>query len=238
MKNQFVGDINDFHKYGLLHILTGKGKFRTGVCWMRRPDESSAGGYLNRPGWWQKYDPPLFRSLRGELSPERSIRQAEHLEVLPRKRFLFFRNYISDGKVERERYFDRMLEKFQDVKLIFFDPDTGLEVKSTPSGRKGSSKYLYGAEVCRAFHSGKSLLIYQHFPPKRRELVIAEKRKELAKHTGGTEVYAFRTPRVIFFLAVQPKHSEFFQRRIEEVERSSWHGNKQILVCHDKSERG
>ena len=237
MRDEFFGDINDYHKFGLLRVLTRKGELRTGVCWMRRPDESSAGGYLNMPGRWQKYAPPLFASLRRELSPKRSIRQAERLEVLPRKRFIFFRDYISDGEVERERYFDGMLEKFQDVKLIFFDPDNGLEVRSKPLGRKGSSKYLYWAEMCRAFRLGKSLLIYQHFPPKPRELFIAERRKEIAKRTGGAEVYAFGTPRVVFFLAVQPKHSEYFQRRIEELERSSWHAEKQIVVCRDQGER-
>jgi hypothetical protein len=237
MRDEFFGDINDYHKYGLLRVLTHKGEFRTGVCWMRRRDEGSAGGYLNMPGRWRKYDHELFETLRRVLTVKRTIRQAERLEFLPRKKFLFFGDDISDDNVERERYFDRMLEKFHDVKLIFFDPDNGLEIKSLPRGRKGSSKYLYRDEVCRTFRKGKSVLIYQQFPPKPRKPFIAQKLKAVKKCTGAAKMYAFRTSRVVFFLAVQPKHREYFQRRIAELERSCWHAEKQIVVFRDEGQR-
>jgi len=39
MKEQYVGDINDYRKYALLRYLAEKGGVRTGVCWMlTQPD--------------------------------------------------------------------------------------------------------------------------------------------------------------------------------------------------------
>lgn len=237
MRDEFFGDINDYHKYGLLRVLTRKGELRTGVCWMRRHDEGLGEGYLNKPKRWQKLDCNLFKALRRVLAPERKIRQAERPEILSKKKFRFFRDYISDNKEERERYFDRMLKKCEDVKLIFFDPDNGLEIKAKPPGRKGSSKYLYMAEVKKAFRPDTSLLIFQFIPPVALDPFIAEKRKQIKMNTKAREIHVFKTPRVVFFLAVQPKHSEYFQRRIEELERSSWHAEKQIVVCRDEGER-
>lgn len=51
MKNQYVADINDYHKYGLLRILSGYGAIATGICWMlTTPDERSDGKFLDDLG--------------------------------------------------------------------------------------------------------------------------------------------------------------------------------------------
>jgi hypothetical protein len=39
VRNQFFGDINDYHKYGLLRALSGDGDLKVGVCWMLTPDD-------------------------------------------------------------------------------------------------------------------------------------------------------------------------------------------------------
>ena len=46
MKNQYLGDINDYRKQGLLRLLSGMGELKTGVCWMLTPDD----GRTNRKG--------------------------------------------------------------------------------------------------------------------------------------------------------------------------------------------
>lgn len=42
MKNQYLTDLGDYGKYGLLRFLTGKG-VRIGVNWYLTPDDGSAG---------------------------------------------------------------------------------------------------------------------------------------------------------------------------------------------------
>ena len=52
MKNQYVGDIGDYGKYGLLRFLAGRG-IKIGVNWYLTKDDESSDGkftdYLKRP---------------------------------------------------------------------------------------------------------------------------------------------------------------------------------------------
>ena len=66
MKNQYVGDIGDFGKYGLLRFLANHG-IKIGVNWYLTEDDSSSDGrftgYLNRPEEGIS-DPELFYVLK------------------------------------------------------------------------------------------------------------------------------------------------------------------------------
>jgi hypothetical protein len=237
MRDEFFGDLNDYFKYALLRLLTRKGEFSTGVCWMLRADERATGGYLNKDGDWRTYDPELFDALRKVVRPASNPRQAERSDFPLGAGFLFFHEYLSDEEEERTRYFDRALKTFKDVNLIFFDPDNGLEIRTVPPGRRHSSKYLYWDEVSRAYTAGKSLLIYQHLPRVPRERFIAEKQKETRSRIQPAEVFVFQTPKVAFFLAVQPCHREYFRKRVEEIRESAWCGEGQIVVYQSKPDR-
>jgi len=66
MRNQFVGDIGDYFKYGLLRTLMPGRKL--GVAWYLFPDDpaSSHGShinYLEDPETWRNLDPKLFDTL-------------------------------------------------------------------------------------------------------------------------------------------------------------------------------
>jgi len=67
MKNQFVGDINDYYKYGLLRILSCLGKKEIGVCWMLTPDRTE---YLEDPRKWRDFDPDSSASYGVSFAPE------------------------------------------------------------------------------------------------------------------------------------------------------------------------
>ena len=66
MKDQYVGDINDYRKHALLRALQ-QGGLNVGVCWMLAPpDECTDGrklGYLTQPDRFRGYDPSLFDIL-------------------------------------------------------------------------------------------------------------------------------------------------------------------------------
>jgi hypothetical protein len=60
MKNQYFGDVNDYRKYGLIRLLTGRGEISTAVCWMLTPDDDRTDGkftdYLGSPEKWRRSD--------------------------------------------------------------------------------------------------------------------------------------------------------------------------------------
>src|SRR5438309_376398 len=155
MKNQFVGDINDYYKYGLLRILSGHGKKKLGVCWMRthvgNPRNGGKIGYLNKPRKWRSYDPDVFDVLHKIVLEDRDRRakRIEEAKILPSAGF--FRNDMPENSKQREDYFRQMLQKFAGADVIFFDPDVGtVPPKGAPAPRR-QSKWLYYDELGKAF---------------------------------------------------------------------------------------
>jgi hypothetical protein len=221
VKNQYVGDINDFRKYGLLRTLSSEGAIRTGVCWMLTPDDARNDGkfisYLGTPQTWRAYDPVLFDRLSACVSePEgRNLGCIEKAGILPNA--LFHSDVLRDGVSERRRYFAEVHARFADQDLVFFDPDNGLEIKSSPIGRKNSRKFLYWSELVDTYAAGHSVLVYQHFIREQRDRFITRIASEILQRTGAPALLAFRTPHVVFLLAMQSKHREHFNRQAAQV---------------------
>ena len=208
MKNQYVGDINDYYKYGLLRILSGFGEKRLGVCWMLTPERTE---YLDNRRQWGEYDTVLFNKLK-RIVHARTVWRIKEAEILRRARF--WEEIIKPNPKQRERYFDEMLGKFADVDLIFFDPDTGL----APSASKRGSKWLCDRELKTAFDKGHSVIFIQ-FPWRKKDWVTLLL-KRIHEATGGATVWTFQTPnKVAFFLAAQQRHLDFFRRRAMEVKK-------------------
>ena len=230
MKNQYFGDINDYRKYGLIRILSDGGVIRTGICWMLTPDDTRTDGkfteYLAKPEEYKKFDPDLYDFLGQCLRADaRDIK-----EVINSNKFsntIFYDPILEDDAVKRKQYFSNMFKLFQDVDLIFFDPDNGLEIKSKSLGQKDSSKYLYWSEVVKSFEMGHSILMYQHFIREKRDDFIASILQEIHIKTGSKCIISFRTSNVVFFLVSQEKQNEYFLNKARIVSKS-W--DKQIQV--------
>lgn len=234
MKRQYFGDINDFHKYGLLQILCQERKLKLGVCWMLTPDDGrndgSRTGYLSFPSRWRAYNPQLFDFLLARVggSRKRDIRLLQTHRVLPRAEF--HTQQLTDSDGERQLYFSVMQKKFARADIIFFDPDNGFEVRSIRRGSRKSSKYIYWHEVSDVYRTRHSVLVYQHFPRENRARFVAARAATLRRKTGALEVYSFRTAHVAFFLAPQPRHAECFRRAALRVQET-WAGVFQVC-CH------
>eukprot|EP01022_Parablepharisma_sp_SALTPOND_P033412 TRINITY_DN8867_c0_g2_i1.p2 TRINITY_DN8867_c0_g2~~TRINITY_DN8867_c0_g2_i1.p2 ORF type:complete len:238 (-),score=26.91 TRINITY_DN8867_c0_g2_i1:46-759(-) len=220
MKNQYFGDVNDYRKYGLLRALMAGHAMTLLVAWMLTPNDGSRDGgqrsYLERPETWARYDRPLFECLvgMGILRPEaqRSVSLIERSDLLPRASY--YRKEVPDKREERDAWRDGLIRAAKDVDLVFLDPDNGIEVKSKPVGRKGSSKYVTWDEIRELWNAGNSLLIYQHFPRKKREPYIQCMAQKLRSHTKADFVAAFRTSKVLFLLAAQGRHVKKFRYNI------------------------
>jgi len=239
VKDQYVGDVNDYRKYGLLRILTGEGELSGVVCWaLTEPDERSDGSrttYLSCPDDWMSYDPELFVFLRDTVVQRgaRCVKTVERGGVLPN--FSFFGEPVPRREEDRDVYFDRCLEVAKGADIIFLDPDNGLGVKSTPRGSRGSSKYVYPSEVLLAYSRGHSILIYQHFPRCARGPFVSKLVASTCQSTGVDRAISFRTAHVVFLLFPQLRHWSAFQRGAAEVARR-WRG--QISVVFHRGGNG
>lgn len=234
MKNRYVGDINDYRKYGLLRLLSKAGEIKIAVCWMLTPNDGRPGGgflkYLEQPEKFRHFDPELYDQLYYIVMRQktRNIAVVEIAGILPSARFL--PDIITDNVSRRISYFARFKNMTNGCDLVFFDPDNGIEVKSRPYGRKGSSKYVYWRELISTYSAGHSILIYQHFPRMKRDRFIQMVVGELFVKTGAQELFSYRTPHVLFLLVPQKHHSDIF-RDISLNVSNIW-GNQIQALAH------
>lgn len=210
MKEQYVGDVNDYRKYALLRALSGNGKLRFGVCWMLTPADGSTDGdmraYLGQSDKWRPYDPELFDVLKRSFKDGGAsrLRFIEDIGII--ENAVYFNDYLSDNREARQHYFDNALNILTSVDIVFFDPDNGLDVPSRPKGRKHSSKYVYRDEIRRAYRRDHSILIYQHFTREKRGAFVARIGDDLAELTTCPDIWCFRSPYIAFFLIIHPRH--------------------------------
>lgn len=231
MKNQYFGDINDYLKYGLLRAIIRASGLRTLVAWMQTPDDPGTDGrfisYLEDSAKWAHHDPELFRHLKEMLAhgAPRHVGLIERSPLLPDAKYCS--ETVPDSAEARAAWFQSLLKQSRGRELVFLDPDNGLEVKSRPYGRKNSSKYLFWREVVALWASGMSLLIYQHFTREKRTHFIGRKLVELDHAAPNSLLEAFCTPRVVFFMALQPSHQRFHSAIVDAVQRH-WTGQIQV----------
>lgn len=222
MKNQYFGDINDYKKYSLLRILSGYGQLKTSICWVLTEDDTRNDGsrvqYLNKPDGWLDYDPVVFEHLRDHVIVRgvRDVKNIEESDVLPN--CSFYSELLLDDGSSRDEFFKDFSDFAKGSDLVFFDPDNGIGVKSTPKGKRGSSKYVYWDEVQSSYQAGHSLLIYQHFPRKPREPFLNSLIEKFKDFIQADHVISFCTHHVVFLLLPQKKHEDIFIENSSIVE--------------------
>jgi len=205
MKDQYFGDFGDYQKISLLKTLRDIGGFKIVVHWMKAKDDGSSDGkhigYLKDSTRWLQYDPEVFSFIKSKIDSgsKRSVIHIEQSSLM--KRIKFVSDYIYDEKDRSKMHQGIIKDKSRD--LVFFDPDNGIEVKSTTL--KTKYKYLLWNEIVEAYESGKNVLVYQHFGRQNRENFINQKAKEIAKITNGI-VYTIQVKYSVYFLIVHEKY--------------------------------
>lgn len=222
MKNKYFGDINDYLKYGLLRVIAGETGLRIGFCWMLTADDGRADGgktrYLDQAAVWRSYDPPLFDLLQQAVrSGERNIGAVEKGQLLPD--VVYHSDLLGDSQDERHQYFGELESCTTDAELVFFDPDNGMEVRSRPKGRTGSSKYLYWDEARRFSGMGKCLVVFQHFTRVKRDRFVADLRQRFRLETGAGWVGVLSTANVAYFVIPAAEHEEMLRHACHSVVR-------------------
>lgn len=204
MKDQYVGDVNDFAKYQLLRLAEQHFE-RVLVGWMLTgADGRSDGGqvgYLKDPAYGAT-DPELFEALAKLVGEDRrSIAAIEASGALAGCEF--HSAPMPRASAERTRYFAELAKRANPGSLVFLDPDNGIEVASVAFGARGAERYVYWSELGLLRDTGSSVLVYQHFPRVQRTPYLQRLLVRLGEEMGpGFETFCAYTSRVGFLFAL------------------------------------
>jgi len=169
MQNWYVGDVGDYAKLAILRTLS-PGR-HLGIAWWLFPDERhKADGrhltYLDRPSEWRKYDPALFDALCAIR--DGGVRDIRFLEQLLTDTDFASELIPSDIQpssrrpVERQRWFQRVMERLEGANLVFVDPDNGIAPDGFRPTERKSGKSVSLAEIGDLARPNRSLVIYHH----------------------------------------------------------------------------
>lgn len=137
MKNQYVGDIGDYTKYGLLRALENS-KLSIGINWyLTDCDSSNDGeidGYLKRR--CDTPDEELFNSMK-------AIRTTRTVEAVERSGLFMSAKFFNEllESVRRRSWHERAIKHLTGSDIIFLDPDNGFEIKSVNPNYPKGNKY-------------------------------------------------------------------------------------------------
>ncbi len=170
MQDQYVGDVGDFVKFGLLRaISTGK---CLGVAWYLHSNAGPDGKhteYLMRPEEFRHLDETLFDELKKLRSTnDLSVKAIEKSGILENAVFAGSPLAITNVNVRertdwRCKWFERVGDQLSDCELVFADPDNGLFPDNTfKPTRKESAKRIPLTEAMALAQKGRPAIIYHH----------------------------------------------------------------------------
>ena len=210
MKDQYVGDVNDYLKYSLLRALMSAGARRVLVCWMlTAPDARTDGSmtaYLSQAAQFREVDPSLFDALATVVgSGARSVASVARAAILAEA--TFDETLVPQQRTIREAWIRGVLARGADHDMLFFDPDNGLAVESVPKGRRHSDKYLYWDELSEALRLGPSVVVYQHFPRRPRDEFTQSLLDRVWRLAPEHRPFAIHDSRVVYVIAPNTGHA-------------------------------
>ncbi|MBQ9870716.1 MAG: hypothetical protein IJM27_02190 [Eubacterium sp.] len=239
MQDRYAGDIGDFGKIGLLKCLQAHG-FTIGVNWYRVPEldiekrkdgtfKQDDGKYLI-PEKYKECDPVLAECLTKIAQGERSVISIQKAGLIPGA--VYYDDYLTvEG---REEWNERAVKLFENVDLVFMDPDNGLLVKSVKERSARSVKYAFYDEVKRFFDDGKSVLIYNHRCRKPESQYFKDIENNLEERIRVNQVmvqeitFPKGTVRDYFAIPACQEHYEMFRDAFKNMKKSKW---GQLGVC-------
>ena len=248
MQNQYVGDIGDFGKYGLLRALAGD-PLRLGVIWYLFPDEppkepgKGDGKFIDylcnhkpRDSKLRDCDSYLYDELLKIVIQEkdRSVLRVQGSGILPPDT-LYHDQCLSyepgqsgdSRKLRREEWLNSALEATKEADVVFVDPDNGIASEKVSAWRKNGPKYVFMDDLNRFYCNGKSLVIYQHLT---RQCKAPEQINKLAKrlqeslklpHMPWSLWYHRGTARA-YFIVAQERHRAVLEKRLASFADSPW----------------
>ena len=166
MQDNYVGDIGDYGKYGLLRVICAE-KLSLSVNWYKvitkkigRQDDGKYISYLSMPQKYKDYDSTLFDSLFRIVHTEKD-RRIEKIEQAN----LFSAKYFSDGiSTDRTTWHQKALCATAGTNTVFLDPDNGLETHNMFLKGSATEKHVKWSELKDYYERGQNVILYQHRP--------------------------------------------------------------------------
>ena len=173
MRDQWVGDIGDFAKYGLLRHLCGvtgpsvDNPPSLGIIWYYQEGRVGGDGntnYLRGGSPLCKiinFDPYLYKAIQRLVEPNcRTVYDVQNAKIFPSPSTKYFINPVGTGIRGRPNWFKCAKNAMQGAELVFLDPDNGSQPSCTSKSR--GPKHVRIEEVEELVAQDKSLVIYQH----------------------------------------------------------------------------
>ena len=233
MKNQYVGDIGDYGKYGLLRFIQSKG-ISIGVNWYLTPDDTRTDGkfidYLNDTDM-RGFDGELFDEMkRLAFLSNKSVQMVEESGVL--KNALFYNDLLDLDSLDSSRRTEQRklwhvnaLKKLSGVELVFADPDNSLSSTKSAS-QKGNQKFILPNEVMDYYERGQNVVYYHHRSRKNEEGWLAEKTimKAYLPDSKLLAVSSHKWANRAYIFVVHEKDYAFYKNMLTDFLCSSWGG--------------
>ena len=230
MKNQYVGDIGDYGKYGLLRFLAVKG-IRIGVNWyLTENDESDDGkftDYLSHESDRQ-YDESLFDKLQSIVAKGRGRKRVQDIEendIIPNT--LFYHEILKTTDLkERDVWHKNAMSVLlsEDVQLIFADPDNGTLKEKAKASRKNGEKYALLEELREYYDNGKDVVYYCH-KARRTEEAWRDKKDEFNEDGHHAEIIVLtfhRGTQRSYIFAIHPENYRRYDAMLDAFLAGAW----------------
>ena len=196
MKNQYVGDIGDYGKYGLLRFLASYG-IKIGVNWFLTENDGSTDGkfttYLKNPAD-RVYDPELFDALQNIADhPDKTVKMIKQAGIIPDAEFFGEMLKSSSLKADarewnRRLWFNNSTLILGNAELIFADPDNGISYRKT-ARTKDSEKFILPEDVAEYYNSGRNVVYYCH-KGRRKQEAWEQAKAEIRNHIRDAQILA------------------------------------------------
>ena len=166
MQDNYIGDIGDYGKYGLLRAVCAA-EMSLSVNWYRvvptklgKQNDGKYISYLSKPQLYRAYDPILFDSLNNIVIQEqnRTIERIEQESLFPA---VYFSKILS---ADRNTWHKQALEQTKNTEVVFLDPDNGLETAKMHQNGGATEKHVRWAELKDYYARGQNVILYQHRP--------------------------------------------------------------------------
>jgi hypothetical protein len=236
MQNRYTGDIGDYGKYALLKALAGS-DLRLAVVWYLNPhDQGNTDGkfteYLSeaKEDRYRPADPGVYDVLKNIVRDGRrrvsSVREAGIFPVGT----IFYEaplDYVNfrpgdDRRRAREGWSLGAFNVAREARLVFFDPDKGLEVKSHGPYTKLGAEYAFEAEIQPFLDRDQSIVVYQHMnrsgnlDDQARKGIV--RLRALVKCRKGWAISFHSYSVRIYLVFPSTKHATILQERIRKFE--------------------
>ena len=196
MKNQYVGDIGDYGKYGLLRFLASYG-IKIGVNWFLTENDGSTDGkfttYLKNPAD-RVYDPELFDALQNIADhPDKTVKMIKQAGIIPDAEFFGEMLKSSSLKADarewnRRLWFNNSTLMLGNAELIFADPDNGISYRKKAK-TKDSEKFILPEDVAEYYNSGRNVVYYCH-KGRRKQEAWEQAKAEIRNHIRDAQILA------------------------------------------------